>query len=168
MTITRQFIEELEREAPRTRGQLENVPTGKDDWTPHPKSMPLGRLAKLVASMASWVELIINQDELDLTPPPGAGHMPQGPTSTLVEQHDGHIAKAIDALKKTNDEYLLTTNWRLKAGGHVVMNQPRYIVLRDTINHLAHHRGQLTVYLRMNDCKVAAVYGPTADDKTFA
>ena len=71
------------------------------------------------------------------------------------------------ALSNTNDDYLLTTNWRLKAGGQVVMNEPRHIVLRDTINHWSHHRGQLTVYLRLLGQPVPSVYGPTADDKRF-
>ena len=68
----------------------------------------------------------------------------------------------------TNDQFLLTTNWRLKAGGRVVMDQPHHVVLRDTLNHLAHHRGQLTVYLRLLDQPVPAIYGPSADDQQFA
>jgi len=168
MKLTELFLSELDREAPRTRGALEQVPTGRDDWKPHDKSMPLGRLAGLVASMPSWVSLIIDRDELDLTPPPGQGQFQQPATDGLVAAHDKAIKDARASLQKTNDEYLLTTKWRLKAGGHVVMEQPRHIVLRDTINHLAHHRGQLTVYLRMNDRKVPSIYGPTADDQTFA
>jgi uncharacterized damage-inducible protein DinB len=167
MKLTELFLEELEREAARTRRAVENVPLGKDDWTPHDKSMPLGRLAGLVASMPSWITLIIEQDELDLTPPPGKGQYQQPAMDTLVETLDSVVAKARESLTKTTDEYLLTTNWRLRAGGHVVLDQPRYVVLRDTINHLAHHRGQLTVYLRLNDAKVPAIYGPSADDQQF-
>src|SRR4051812_22898513 len=167
MTLTQAFLAELEREAPRTRRVLEQVPTGRDDWKPHAKSMPLGRLAGLVASMASWVNLIIEQDELDLTPPPGAGQYQAPPTSQLVATHDQLVTKAREALRKTNDQHLLTTKWRLKAGGQVVLDQERYIVLRDTINHLAHHRGQLTVYLRLLDRTVPAIYGPSADDQRF-
>ena len=85
-----------------------------------------------------------------------------------MQIHDKAIADGRAALEGTTDDFLLTTNWRLRAGGHVVMDQPRHIVLRDTINHLAHHRGQLTVYLRMNDATVPAVYGPSADDQQFA
>ena len=167
MDLTHLFLAELDREAARTRRTLEQVPTGRDDWTPHPKSMPLGRLAGLVASMPSWVTLILDQDELDLTPPPGTGAYRQPSTDTLVEAHDGHVAKARESLSKTTDAFLLTTNWRLRAGGQIVMNEPRHIVLRDTLNHLAHHRGQLTVYLRLNDRMVPSVYGPTADDQRF-
>ena len=168
MTLTQLFLAELEREAPRTPRALEQVPPNRDDWTPHPKSMPLGRLAGLVASMPSWINLIIDQDELNLTPPPGQGQYQQPATDTLVAVHDGHVQKAREALSRTNDDYLMTTNWRLLAGGQVVMNQPRHIVLRDTLNHLAHHRGQLTVYLRLNDRTVPAIYGPSADDQQFA
>ena len=168
MQLTKLFLEEVEREAPRTRRALESVPIGRDEWTPHPKSMPLGRLAGLVASMFSWVTLIIEQDELDLTPPPGQGQYQQPSMDKLVEVMEKHVAKARESLSKTNDQYLLTTNWRLIAGGHVVMDLPRHIVLRDTLNHLAHHRGQLTVYLRMNERKVPSIYGPSADDQSFA
>jgi uncharacterized damage-inducible protein DinB len=168
MTFIEQMLEELDREAARTKKALELVPLDRDDWKPHPKSMPLGRLAGLVASMASWVTLIIDQDELDLTPPPGSGQYHQPKTSELVAAHDAMVVKARESLTKTTDEYLFTTSWRLKAGGHVVMNQPRYVVLRDTLNHLAHHRGQLTVYLRLCESKVPALYGPSADDQSFA
>src|SRR5262245_25977915 len=168
MKLTELFLAELDREAPRTRRALEQVPTGKDDWTPHAKSMPLGRLAGLVASMPSWISLIIDQDELDLTPARGQGQYRQPATDQLVATHDGLVEKARASLKQTSDDYLMTTNWRLRAGGKVVMDQPRHEVLRDTINHLAHHRGQLTVYLRLNDRTVPSIYGPTADDQRFA
>jgi uncharacterized damage-inducible protein DinB len=165
--LTQLFLEELDREAARTRRALEQVPTGRDDWKPHTKSMPLARLAGLVASMPSWVSLIIDQDELDLTPPPGQGQYQQPAIDQLVQVHDQHVAKARETLRKTTDDYLMTTNWRLRAGGNVVLDQPRHLVLRDTINHLAHHRGQLTVYLRLNDRTVPAIYGPSADDQRF-
>jgi len=168
MTLTQLFLEELEREAPRTRRALEHVPPGRDDWQPHPKSMPLGRLAGLVASMPSWVTLILEQDELDLTPPSGRGQYQQPPADKLVETLDGYVTKARESLSATNDDFLLTTKWRLLAGGKVVMEAPRHVVLRDTINHLAHHRGQLTVYLRLTDQTVPAIYGPSADDQQFA
>lgn len=167
MKLTQLFLDELDREAARTRRVLENVPVGHDDWKPHDKSMPFGRLAGLVASMPSWVNLIIEQDELDLTPPPGAGQYQPPSTSQLVATLDAHLVKARDALSKTTDDYLLTTNWRLKAGGQVVLNDPRHVVLRDTLNHLSHHRGQLTVYLRLIGQPVPSVYGPSADDARF-
>src|SRR5438132_10187754 len=121
MQLTHLFLDELLREAPRTRRAVEGVPSGRDDWKPHSKSMPLGRLAGLVASMPSWVTLIVGQDELDLTPPQG-GQYQQPSTDTLVATLQQHVDKARESLRSTTDEFLLTTNWRLKAGGHVVMN----------------------------------------------
>jgi uncharacterized damage-inducible protein DinB len=168
MTLTQLLLAELEREAPRTRRALEQVPPDRDDWSPHPKSMPLGRLAGLVASMPSWISLIIEQDELNLTPPPGQGTYQQPATNTLIAVHDANVQNGREALARTTDEFLMTTNWRLLAGGQVVLNQPRHVVLRDTFNHLAHHRGQLTVYLRLNGRIVPAIYGPSADDQQFA
>ncbi len=149
-------------------GPWQLVPTGRDDWKPHAKSMPLGRLAGLVASMPSWVSLVIEQEELNLTPAPGQGQFQQPSTDKLVATHDQLVAQALETLSKTNDKFLYSTNWKLLAGGQVVMDQPRHIVLRDTLNHLAHHRGQLTVYLRLLDQKVPAIYGPSADDQSFA
>jgi uncharacterized damage-inducible protein DinB len=168
MKLTQLFLAELDREATRTRRTLEYVPLGRDDWKPHPKSMPLGRLAGLVASMPSWITLIIDQDELDLNPPAGRGQYQQPSTDKLVDALDKHVTKARESISKTNDEYLLTTKWRLLVGGNVVSEAPRHIVLRDTLNHLAHHRGQLTVYLRLNNQTVPAIYGPSADDQRFA
>ena len=168
MKLTELFLAELDREAARTRRALQHVPLGRDEWTPHPKSMPLGRLAGLVASMPSWVSLILDQDELDLSPPQGQGQYQQPPTEKLVETLDMHVVKARTSLTKTNDNFLLTTNWRLLVSGRVVSDSPRHIVLRDTFNHLAHHRGQLTVYLRLNEQTVPAIYGPSADDQQFA
>jgi len=167
MHLTKLLIEEVDRESARTKRALEQVPHDRDDWKPHPKSMPLGRLAGLVASMMSWIPLIVEQDELDLTPP-GGGQYHSPKTSELVDALDKHTKKAHEALAKVDDNFLMTTKWRLKAGGHIVANEFRHIVLRDTLNHLAHHRGQLTVYLRMNDRTVPAIYGPSADDQRFA
>src|SRR5262245_58967916 len=108
MTLTELLVAELDREAPRTRRALQHVPVGRDDWKPHPKSMPLGRLAALVASMPSWVSLIIDRDELDLTPPPAQGQYQQPSTDTLVETLDNHVKAARESLLKTDDDYLMT------------------------------------------------------------
>jgi uncharacterized damage-inducible protein DinB len=166
MNLVQLFLSELDREAARTRRAVERVPLGHDDWKPHPKSMTLARLAGLVASMPSWVTLILTQDELDLTPAGGSQYQ-QPAIDQLATALDQHVAKAREALSATNDDFLLTTNWRLKANGRVVADAPRHVVLRDTLNHLAHHRGQLTVYLRLLNQPVPAIYGPSADDQRF-
>ncbi len=162
------FRAQLDQEAARTRRALERAPEGRDDWKPHEKSMPLGRLAMLVAQMPSWLALIINRDELDLSPP-GGSNISQRPLRTrseLLRALDEGVAQARQALAQTSEEHLLKP-WRLLVAGRVVSEDPRYVVVRDTFMHLSHHRGQLTVYLRLTDQPVPAIYGPSADDARF-
>jgi uncharacterized damage-inducible protein DinB len=169
MKMIEMFKAQLEDEAGRTRRALERMPEGQDDWKPHEKSMPLGRLAMLVARMPSWLDLVINRDELDLHPP-GGSNISQVPLRTpaeLVKALDQGVAAAGEALATTSEEHLLKP-WRLLVSGRVVSEQPRHIVVRDTFMHLAHHRGQLTVYLRLRNQPVPAIYGPSADEATFA
>jgi uncharacterized damage-inducible protein DinB len=167
MKLTQLLLDQLEREAPRTRHALERVPSGKDDWAPDPKSMPLLRLAGLVASMPSWIALVINKDELELSPPSGQGQFQAPRSDGLIAALDKAVADGRAALQHTTDDYLLTTNWKLLMKGNPVMEAPRHVVLADTFAHLAHHRGQLTVYLRLTGQPVPAIYGPSADDQRF-
>ena len=168
MELTRFFAEQLEREAAISRRVLEHAPEGKTDWKPHDKSMPLGYLADLVATMPSWVAMAIERDDLDINPVGGPPRPQQTWTSAadLQRKHDEAVAGARKALAATTDAHLATT-WKLLAAGHVVMTAPRRVVIADTFTHLAHHRGQLTVYLRLNDRTVPSVYGPSADDRSF-
>ena len=162
------FAAQLDAEARRTRRALERTPEGRDDWKPHEKSMPLGRLAMLVARMPSWLGLIINRDELDLNPL-GGSNVDQRPLRTpaeLVKALDEGVAEGRKALAGATEEHLMNP-WRLLVAGRVVSEDPRHVVVRDTFAHLAHHRGQLTVYLRLNDAPVPAIYGPSADDPRF-
>jgi uncharacterized damage-inducible protein DinB len=168
MKLTQFFLDQLDREAPRTRDAVANVPKGKDDWKPHAKSMPLLRLAGLVASMPSWISFIIDQDSIDLNPPAGKGQYQQPSVEGLVQALDKAVAGGRMSLSKTTDDFLLTTTWKLLVSGQVVSEAPRHVVLTDTFSHLAHHRGQLTVYLRILEQKVPAIYGPSADDQRFA
>ena len=169
MKLTELFLGELEREAPLTRRALERVPEGRDDWKPHAKSMPLGRLAGLVAMMPPWLTMMIEKDEFDLSPPAGRKSQFARELKTrkeLVEEAEKGYAGARKALQATTDEHLMKP-WQLKVAGKVVQEQPRHVMLRDSLRHLSHHRGQLTVYLRLNDEKVPAIYGPSADDQRF-
>jgi uncharacterized damage-inducible protein DinB len=168
--LTDLMIAELDREAPLTRRALEAVPEGRDDWKPHPKSMPLGRLAGLVAMMPSWLTMMIERDELDVAQPAGTKSPFARELKTradLVAEVERGFAGARKALQETTDEHLMKA-WQLKAGGRVVQERPRHVMMRDSLMHLAHHRGQLTVYLRLNDVPVPAIYGPSADDQRFA
>jgi uncharacterized damage-inducible protein DinB len=144
------------------------VPEHQADWKPHAKSMPLGYLSGLVASMPSWIALAIEQDELDLNPPGGKplNSDPLDTQKALVKALDEAVAKGRAALARTDDAFLMTP-WKLLVGGKVVQESPRHAVIADTFTHLAHHRGQLSVYLRLNEVPVPSIYGPTADEKTF-
>jgi uncharacterized damage-inducible protein DinB len=169
MKITELFAAQLEREAAVSRRVLERVPEGRPDWKPHDKSMPLGYLANLVAIMPSWIDLTLSQDEFDLNPPGGGSKFatPATPTTqALLQAQEEAVAKALAALKRTTDDHLMTS-WKLLFAGKVVDESPRHAVIGDTFTHLAHHRGQLTVYLRLNGVLVPSVYGPSADDKSF-
>jgi uncharacterized damage-inducible protein DinB len=168
LILTEFFAAQLEREAPLSRKALEKVPEGKPDWKPHEKSMPLGYLSQLVATMPGWIAMTVLQDELDLNPPGGAGYRPPvtDTKARLLAAHEESVAKGLDALRQTSDQHLATP-WKLLVGGHVVMEKPRHEVIADTFTHLAHHRGQLTVYLRLNGAPVPSIYGPSADDRSF-
>jgi len=168
MKIAELLLAELEREAVGTRRCLERVPEGRDDWKPHEKSMPFGYLAALVATMPGWAAAMVTQDELDLAAPGELQTRTIHSNRELLEAFDKAVARAREALSSTTDEHLTTTSWRLLVQGHVVSEQLRYVAIRDgAFNHMAHHRGQLTVYLRLNEIPVPSLYGPTADEKAF-
>jgi uncharacterized damage-inducible protein DinB len=169
MKLTDLFLAELEREATGTRSVLQRVPEGRNNWKPHERSMAMGYLAALVAKMPSWVAFMIKLDELDVKPVGGSptpAPVPETKTE-LLQLLEQSLEEGREALAGTTDEHLLKP-WRFLVGGRVAVEQPRHIMLRDSVfNHLAHHRGQLTVYLRLNDASVPAVYGLSADEGRF-
>jgi len=168
MKLTEFFREELDREVERSRKALEQVPDGKYQWKPHEKSMIFGYLADMVATIPTWITMEINRDELDIAPAEGQGtkKTPKETSADLVKALDEAAAEARSALEKTTDEHL-ATNWKLLARGNVVWEGTRIEMIQDTINHWAHHRGQMTVYLRLMGAKVPALYGPSADEQGF-
>jgi uncharacterized damage-inducible protein DinB len=169
MKMTDLFLADLEREAVLARRVLERAPEGRDDWKPHEKSMQLGYLATLVATLPGWIDMMVNQDQIDMRPKDGSSYRPKvlETTHERLAALDESVAKARKALENTTDEHLLTP-WKFLVRGQVVSENPRHIMIRDAVfSHLAHHRGQLTVYLRLNDMAVPAIYGPSADEGRF-
>jgi len=168
MQIIDLFVSELDRESARSRRALENVPDGKNDWKPHDKSMQFGYLASMVATIPMWITTMLKEDELDVAPVGGSSR--EWPTPKTRDEYvaalDKTSADAKAALRAAGEAHLQTP-WRLLAGGKVVAEHPRHEMIRDTINHWAHHRGQMTVYLRLMGAKVPALYGPSADDSRF-
>ena len=168
MKLTEFFRSELDREVERSRRALKEVPEGKYDWKPHEKSMIFGYLADMVATIPTWITMEIKQAELDVAPAAGSGtkQAPKKTSEDLLKALDEAAAAARTALEETTDEHLMTS-WRLLARGNVVMEAPRHEMIQDTINHWSHHRGQMTVYLRLMGAKVPAIFGPSADDNSF-
>jgi uncharacterized damage-inducible protein DinB len=160
MTTGESFLPEFDEEMATTRRLLERVPDDKGAWKPHPKSFPLGHLAQLVARMPGWLTQMLQAPSLDLGS--GIGYTLEK-TSTLLGEFDKNVREARAALASTRDADFDAT-WSLKHGEHVLMSSPRRVVVRQTINHLVHHRGQLSVYLRLVDVPLPSIYGPTADE----
>jgi uncharacterized damage-inducible protein DinB len=160
MKLNEMLLEQLEREVASTRKTVERVPDGDPDWKPHPKSMPMGYLATLVATMFGWIAMIVDTDHLDLG---GGGAPTASTTADRLALFDKSLADARRALSTATDEHL-SQPWQLRVNGQVVDEKPRYMTIADTFSHLAHHRGQLTVYLRLNEQPVPSIYGPTADE----
>jgi uncharacterized damage-inducible protein DinB len=169
MKLTEFLLSQLERESALSRLALERVPEGHNDWKPHDRSMPMGYLASLVATMPSWIISMVKLDEFDMRSPEAAKFKPLEwrTRGELLAALEAAVAGARDALLTTNDEHLLRP-WKFVVGGQVVSENPRHVMIADSVfSHLAHHRGQLTVYLRLNEASVPALYGPSADEGRF-
>ncbi|MDE3155961.1 MAG: DinB family protein [Acidobacteriota bacterium] len=165
MAIKDALLPEFDHEMGTTRRVLERVPDEKFGWKPHPKSMSMGDLAIHLADMAHWTDAIMNQTEFDVAtaPPSDAAARPKT-RAAMLDRFDAatRAARAILAAK-TDAEYL--ANWTLKSKGQTVFSMPRAATLRSFVmNHNIHHRGQLSVYLRLNDIAVPSIYGPSADE----
>jgi uncharacterized damage-inducible protein DinB len=163
MRIAETLLPELDQEMPVTRRVLERVPSEKGQWQPHRKSFPIGHLAQLVAGMPGWITNILRETHLDLAK--GAGYSYQK-TEVLLDVFDKGVREAREAIAASKDaDY--EVEWSLKMGPTVLLTATRGAMVRQTINHLVHHRGQLTVYLRLLDIPVPSIYGPSADEKPF-
>lgn len=167
MDMKSYLLAQLDREAAQTRKTIARVADPSSDFKPHERSMALNYLAALVATMPGWIALMIDRDELNLDDPASEGFRTKVRASQadLLAAHDAAVADARRALESTSNEHLLTP-WAFKMNGQVVSQEPRYVMIADAVfSHLAHHRGQLTVYLRLNEAPVPALYGPSADER---
>jgi len=166
MELKELFLAQLDREAAASRKAVDRVPEGRSDWKPHEKSMELGKLASLSATMPGWLVLMIERDELNFDDPASEKFRTKPVTTRagLLRLLEENVASARKALTGTTEEHLMKP-WRLVMGGQVLLEQPRHEVITDTFSHLAHHRGQLTVYMRLLGASVPAIYGPSADEK---
>ena len=161
MPIADSFLPELDQEMATTRRVIERVPSEKAQWKPHPKSFALGHLAQLLAWMPGWITTTLRETELNLM---GGGGYSFEQTEALLELFDRNVEEARGALAEATDADF-AVGWSLKRGEQVIFTLPRVVVVRQHINHLVHHRGQMTVYLRLIDVPVPSIYGPTADER---
>jgi uncharacterized damage-inducible protein DinB len=160
MTVSQTFLPEFDQEMTITRRLLERVPSDQGEWKPHPKSFNLGHLAQLVATMPGWITNIMEDTRLDLST---ARAYTLEKTPVLLQMFDKNVQEARQAIATASDADF-DVAWSLTTGSRVLMTMPRGPVVRQTINHLVHHRGQLTVYLRMVNVPIPSIYGPTADE----
>ena len=158
-----QFLSEFEAEIPATRKCLERVPEKLYDWKPHEKSMTLGYLTLLVAEIPMWIAVMIKTREIDFQT---FKHFQAKTTNEMVNHFDENVNSARQAFQEltSND---LSKPFVLKNGDYIIISSPLVENISSTLNHWVHHRGQLTVYMRLNDIQVPSIYGPSADEKNF-
>ena len=167
MSLVEAFLEEFELEVANTRRALERVPEARFSWTPHRKSWTLAQLASHIAEIPSWVGAMIHMDEMDLE-----GEFEEyqpflaRSRGELLQKFDESVREARRSLEQASDGKLSET-WRLRRGDKVLFEASRLQAIKSTlINHSIQHRGQLTVYLRLNDVPVPGLYGPSADESS--
>lgn len=161
--VSSALIAEMEQEAATARKCLERVPSEKFAWKPHEKSMTFGYLAVHIAEMFGWTPATLQHPELDFAK---FDYKPYEPATTedLLEYFDKNVAEALDVLRNTPDEVYLE-NWTMRNGEKIYFTMPKITTMRSFVmNHIVHHRGQLSVYLRLNDIPVPSIYGPSADE----
>ncbi|HTE25068.1 DinB family protein [Flavitalea sp.] len=157
------YSEELKAESAASRKCLERIPDKLYQYKPHEKSMQLGYLALLVAEIPKWIWLMITDSVIDFAT---YKNFELSTTKALLEHYESNLRGATDALSNFTEEQL-KTDFELKNNGQLLYGSPKLKAISETLNHWVHHRGQLTVYMRMNDIAVPSIYGPSADEKTF-
>lgn len=167
MPIIDAYLAELDHEAATTRRVLDRFPDGTGDWRPHPRSMTLGRLAGHVAEMPTWGTVVLTTDELDFATAGEKGYQAFAATGRdeVVEHFDREVARLREAARGVDDERMRQP-WTLRNGDETIFTLPRVASLRTFVfSHLIHHRGQLSVYLRLLEVPVPSIYGPSADEE---
>jgi uncharacterized damage-inducible protein DinB len=154
-------LKEFDQEMASTRKLLERIPSEQGTWKPHEKSFALGHLAQLVARMPGWITMTLREPHIDLAR--GVGYSFER-TEVLLREFDTNVREAREALAAVTGA-ALDAPWSLKHGEHVLFTAPRGEVVRQNLNHLIHHRGQLTVYARLVGVPLPSIYGPTADER---
>jgi uncharacterized damage-inducible protein DinB len=165
MSIAESILPEFDHETATTRTLLERVPEAKAAWKPHQKSMSLGELAMHVSTLPAWAPITLRETQFDTSPPGGQSFAPPAFESTakMLAAYDEGVRASRAMLASATDAELMVA-WALKTAGKTVFTMPRVAVFRSFImNHAIHHRGQLSVYLRMCDVPLPSIYGPTAD-----
>lgn len=163
MTLNEALIAEIKVEAATTRKLLQRVPTEKNDWKPHEKSMSLGRLSAHVAELPNWITATLTTDELDLMKREYKPFIAPS-ADELVAFFDQKVEEAIATIQNTPAEEFGKT-WTFRRGDHVIFTMPKPAVVRSfALSHMYHHRGQLSVYLRLLDVPIPGMYGPSADE----
>jgi uncharacterized damage-inducible protein DinB len=166
MSLSQAFLQEFDNEAKTTRRVLERVPAEKFEWKPHPKSMSLGQLALHTAMTPGMICGWACEEETNL----GSGEKPPAATTTadILAAHDKSVAKMKETIGELGDGGLMN-GWKASAGGQTIFEMPKVALIRSiALNHWYHHRGQLSVYLRLLDVPVPSIYGPSADENPFA
>ncbi len=164
MAVKESFLAELRYESGMTKKILERVPFDKKEWKPHEKSMTIGRLATHIAELPHWVNDIVGSDEYDFAGRPYNPRTAMNPEE-LTAIFQKSLDTAINALENTSDE-VLNGSFKLRQGDFVIFELPKKVAIRNmTMNHIVHHRGQLSVYLRLLNIPVPGIYGPSADER---
>jgi uncharacterized damage-inducible protein DinB len=164
ISLGKEFSNELQAEARACHMCLERIPMELSGWKPHEKSMNMGYLALLVAEIPKWITAAIIDSEIDLGT---FKHLQPKTTAELVNHFDENLKAATEALSSISNEEL-DKSFALKHSGNVLFTSSKKDNVSSTINHLVHHRGQLTVYMRLNDIPVPSIHGPSADDRNFS
>ena len=169
MSISQALLPEFDHEVATTRNLLDRLPEDKYGWKPSESSMAAGRLASHIAEMGGWGSMTMSSEELDVNP---GGEAPFAPLNAATKEElmgafDKMMSESRAALAAASDADFMV-NWTLKSNGTTLLTMPRVAVIRSFVmNHVIHHRGQLSVYLRILGCKIPSIYGPSGDENTF-